>query len=385
RGQDLQDGRLGFRPGITPSHSHLLSANYLPAGGAGRPAVSCTRPFRSESRCGGRAALAAQRLRPRFAVLSGFGKPGCRRLGASQTRPTNRGGKTVARHQSRWYALLTLFSFVRRSSRPLPGSSRSPSFPPKTDLKSWFLLIREAAIMAPKSPRNRVSTLPAHRRLARFVRPRCEPLESRITPALFNVQSPLTFAGLNNNGCVAVADLNKDGLPDAVLTNFGLDYGALAGTTITVLYGKAGGGFSRINLNTSGQNVSFASIADINGDTWPDVVVTNANRQNTGSVSVFKNEGAGNLSLVGTPVSTFSNNPSWVGLADVTGDGVLDAIVASFGKDAGAGSNVVGNNVTIFQGNSDGQGHGDFTFSAGPITTLAPAIEFVPTALAVAD
>ncbi|HJZ91603.1 MAG TPA: FG-GAP-like repeat-containing protein [Gemmataceae bacterium] len=239
--------------------------------------------------------------------------------------------------------------------------------------------------MAPKSPRNRVSTLPAHRRLARFVRPRCEPLESRITPALFNVQSPLTFAGLNNNGCVAVADLNKDGLPDAVLTNFGLDYGALAGTTITVLYGKAGGGFSRINLNTSGQNVSFASIADINGDTWPDVVVTNANRQNTGSVSVFKNDGAGNLSLVGTPFSTFSNNPSWVGLADVTGDGVLDAIVASFGKDAGAGSNVVGNNVTIFQGNSDGQGHGDFTFSAGPITTLAPAIEFVPTALAVAD
>jgi hypothetical protein len=202
--------------------------------------------------------------------------------------------------------------------------------------------------------------------------------------ALFNVQNPMSFSGLNNNGSVAVADFNKDGFTDAVLSNFGTDYSSGAGTTITVLYGRNGGGFNRINLNTSGQNVSFVSIADINGDSWPDLLAANQNQQNTGSVSVFRNDGAGNLSLVGTPFSTFSNNPAWVGLADVTGDGILDAIVASSGRDFGGG-NIIGNNVNIFQGNADLQGHGNFAFSASPITTLAPGTVFTPTALALAD
>ena len=88
------------------------------------------------------------------------------------------------------------------------------------------------------------------------------------------------------------------GLADAVLTNFGTDHAAGAGSTITVLYGKAGGGFNRVALNTNGKNVSFVSVADINGDGWQDVVAVNANQQNTGSVSVFRNDGAGNLTLV---------------------------------------------------------------------------------------
>src|SRR5205807_90175 len=146
-------------------------------------------------------------------------------------------------------------------------------------------------VMAPHlSPRSIFAPAARRRRLARFARPRCEQLENRIVPALFNVQSPSSFTGLNNNGCVAVGDL--------------------------------------------------------------------------------KNDGAGNLSLVGMPFSTFSNNACWVGLADMTGDGVLDVVVGSFGKDNGSGSNVVGANVTIFQGNADAQGHGNFTYSGSPITTL---------------
>src|SRR5439155_3334825 len=102
------------------------------------------------------------------------------------------------------------------------------------------------------------------------------------------------------------------------------------GTTITLLYGRSGGGFNRFSLSTGGQNVSFVAIGDVNGDTWPDLVALNANRQNTGTVSVFKNDGAGNLSLFGTPFSTGGRNSSWVGLVDVTGDNVLDVVVASF-------------------------------------------------------
>jgi hypothetical protein len=240
--------------------------------------------------------------------------------------------------------------------------------------------------MSTQSPRKSKFVPPARRRRpAEPVRLRCERFEDRITPALFTVHTPYSFSGQNNNGSVAVADLNHDGFADAVMTNEGTDFGGGAASTITVLYGRAAGGFTKIQLNTGGTNVSFVAIADINGDGWADVVAVNENNHNGGTVSVFMNDGAGNLSLVGTPFSSFSRNPSWVGVADVTGDGVPDIIVGSFGTDDGTGNNITGNNVTIFQGNADTQGHGNFTYSSGPITTLAPDVSFIPTALAVAD
>ncbi len=242
--------------------------------------------------------------------------------------------------------------------------------------------------MKTKSSRHSILAPKSRRRPAKFAQLQCEQFEDRITPALFNVQTPLSFSGLNNNGCVAVADLNHDGLSDAILTNFGIAYGTTgasgAGSTITVLYGKSGGGFNRVALNTGGTNPSFVAIADLNGDGAPDVVVCNENGQNTGSFSVFQNDGSGNLTLVGT-YSTFSNDPSWIGIADISGDGVPDVIVGSFGVADSAGDNVTGNNVTIFQQNVGANGKGNLTFNSSPMTTLAPDISFTPTALAVAD
>jgi len=244
--------------------------------------------------------------------------------------------------------------------------------------------------MVPQSPRlSNAGPLARRRRPDRFVRLRCEQFEDRTTPALFNVTSLLT-GGLNNPGFVGVTDLNKDGFQDAVLTNEGSDFAGGAGTTITLLYGRSGGGFNRVVVNTGGTNVSFASIADINGDSWPDVVATNENNSGTnpGSVSVFRNDGAGNLSLVGTPFSATGVHAAWVGLHDVTGDGVLDAVVCCFGNqttDTNGDPAFVNAKVAVFQGLADAQGKGNFTFSASPIASLDPELKFSPTSAAVAD
>jgi hypothetical protein len=236
--------------------------------------------------------------------------------------------------------------------------------------------------MARQSRRYGLFAPPAHRR-SKFVRPRCEPLECRLNPAdLFNVHAAMSFNGLNNNGCVAVADFNHDGYSDAILTNYGSAAGAGDGTTITVLKGQAGATplVRQTALSTGGTNVSFVEVGDLDGDGWTDAVAVSANQQGNGTMTVFKNDGAGHLSAAagGPYTMSGSNNTCCVRLVDVTGDGILDAVVASFGKDpTGNGEEIVGNKINIFQGN------GDFTFS--PIAALSPDISFIPTALAVAD
>jgi hypothetical protein len=190
---------------------------------------------------------------------------------------------------------------------------------------------------------------------------------------------------------VAVADFAHDNYPDIVLTNFGDGYGSptqpgtTPGSTITYVQ-RTSTGFnsSPITLSTGGTNPSFVVAADLNGDGYSDLVVTNENGQGAGSFSIFQNNGAGVLSLAGT-YSTYSNNPAGVAVADVTGDGIPDVIVCSFGADGGGGGSVVGNNITIFQQNATA-GHGNFTFQTSPITTLTGGgIQFIPTALVVTD
>jgi FG-GAP-like repeat/FG-GAP repeat len=58
----------------------------------------------------------------------------------------------------------------------------------------------------------------------------------------FVTQSPLSFSGLNNNGSIAMADLNGDGRLDLALTNFGAATGDTVNPAVTVLFGQVGGG-----------------------------------------------------------------------------------------------------------------------------------------------
>src|SRR4029453_4001197 len=125
----------------------------------------------------------------------------------------------------------------RSDHSDLRRRSRGPYQRPPRSHSIYFccFLIRGGAIMAPQLSRYTMLKSARRRRSPNAVRLSCERLEDRVTPSLFNVQNPpLAPSGFNNNGCVVVSDFNKDGLSDAVMTNFGTDYGAGAGTTITL-------------------------------------------------------------------------------------------------------------------------------------------------------
>jgi hypothetical protein len=82
---------------------------------------------------------------------------------------------------------------------------------------------------------------------------------------------------------VKVADLNLDGLPDIVATN---DSGPGNAGTVAVLAGNGDGTFDPYVAFGTGMGPHAVSIADLNGDTLPDLVVAN---KNDGTVSVLLN------------------------------------------------------------------------------------------------
>ena len=119
--------------------------------------------------------------------------------------------------------------------------------------------------MVPQSRPSRSAPPASRRRPARSVRLRCEAFEDRITPTnLFTVHAPYTFSGLNNNGCVAVADFDHNGFTDAVLSNYGPSESSGTGNKITIIYGNASG-FTPVQPTTGGTNGSGGTGAEERG------------------------------------------------------------------------------------------------------------------------
>ena len=179
---------------------------------------------------------------------------------------------------------------------------------------------------------------------------------------------PLYLVGGMPTG-VAVADLNGDGLPDVVVTGGSSDVSVLLGQKSGPLGGPAG-----YSLGQPSPMPQAVAVGDLNNDGKPDVVVASTGQAgNPGLVSVLLGKGDGTFE---PPNSTDVNQTAQsIALADLNGDGKLDAVVAAYGSQSSFAGTDPGGIVVL-------PGKGDGTFQTPQKLTVSG---LHPEAVAVAD
>ncbi len=179
---------------------------------------------------------------------------------------------------------------------------------------------------------------------------------------------------------VTVSDLNGDSLPDLVVANLCDDANCSGNGVVSVLLGNGDGTFKLpVSYDSAGRTLDVV-VADINGDGKADIAVLNA-CDGTGcsrpSVGVLRGNGDGTFAAV----KTYGVGEKFVGslaLADIDGDGALDAVVS----DCATGTDICESNglVSVLLGNGDGTFRAPVVYGAGGLDQSQS-----PSAIALAD
>lgn len=165
---------------------------------------------------------------------------------------------------------------------------------------------------------------------------------------------------------VATADFNGDGIADIATVNYA------ASTVLSVRFGVGDGTYGTLaSYSTGGAYSKGVAAGDINGDGYPDIVVTNTGSAGDGTTAtvIFNNKFGG---FAGTKVTlTTGVGPVGVLLVDISGDGKADVVTANYGNN-GAGSTV---SYFKYQSGTSFLNKVDYTVGSGPIALAAVDFE----------
>lgn len=151
--------------------------------------------------------------------------------------------------------------------------------------------------------------------------------------------------GVNYGPSTSIADVNGDENPDILITGFTEDL------TAALYLGDGQGGFTEAEAGLKGVRFSSTSIADVNGDGDPDLLITGEEfikRKKNPTATLYLGDGQGGFSTANAGLTGVAGGST--SIADVDGDGNLDLLVTG---DSGSGD-TLNPSATLYLGDGNG-------------------------------